>query len=73
MHRQALLTWAVVYPLITALLNLLDPVLAGWPIYLRTLLLTLMLVPLMVYIAMPLATRALKPWLANDHTKETIQ
>lgn len=72
MHRQALLTWAVVYPLITALLTILDPVLTGLPIYLRTLLLTAMLVPVMVYIAMPLATRALKSWLANDHTKETV-
>ena len=73
MHRRALLTWAVVYPLITVLLTLLDPVLTGLPIYLRTLLLTAMLVPVMVYVAMPLATRALGSWLANDHTKETVQ
>ena len=65
-HKLAFLTWAVVYPLITGLLLLLEPMLDGLPVYLRTLLLTAILVPVMVYFAMPFATRRLASWLRPE-------
>ena len=68
-HKLALLTWAVVYPLITGLLLLLEPVLGDVPVYLRTLLLTAILVPIMVYLAMPLATRLFANWLSAASPK----
>ena len=64
-HKLALLTWAVVYPLITGLLVILEPWLSGLALPLRTLLLTAILVPAMVYLAMPFATARLKGWLAS--------
>ena len=64
-HKMALITWSVVYPLITVLLMVLEPLLAGLPVPLRTLILTLILVPLMGYVAMPAATRLLRDWIAN--------
>lgn len=65
-HKLALLTWAVIYPLITGLLLVLEPMLGGVPVYLRTLLLTAILVPLMVYVAMPFAKRRFAGWLEPD-------
>ena len=64
-HKLALLTWAVVYPLITGLLVVLEPWLTGLALPLRTLLLTAILVPAMVYLAMPLATARLEGWLSS--------
>ncbi|MEM7665516.1 MAG: hypothetical protein AAF250_06630 [Pseudomonadota bacterium] len=56
-HKTAMLTWAVVYPLITALLILLEPIVAELAMPLRTLILTAIMVPIMSYLAMPLGTR----------------
>lgn len=64
-HRMALLTWAVVYPMITVLLVLLEPVLGGVATPVRTLLVTLIMVPAMVYVAMPFATSRLAGWLGR--------
>lgn len=61
--RLALVTWAVVWPLITGLLAALDPFVGGLPTPLRTLILSGLMVPIMSYAAMPLALRALAPWL----------
>lgn len=68
--RVALLTWAVVYPLITGLLMVLEPMLNGLPMPLRTLVLSAIMVPIMVYVAMPAATSQLSGWL-NPRTSKT--
>lgn len=62
-HRMALITWLVVYPMITALLAVLEPVLSNAPMPLRTLILSLIMVPAMVYGVMPFATARLARWL----------
>lgn len=62
-HRMALLTWAVVYPLITTLLAVLEPLVGGLPVPLRTLVVSAILVPVMVYLAMPAATSRFRNWL----------
>ncbi|MEM6932103.1 MAG: hypothetical protein AAF526_00815 [Pseudomonadota bacterium] len=54
-HRMAFLTWAVAYPLITSLLLLLEPLVGGLALPLRTLILTALMVPIMVYWAVPAA------------------
>ncbi len=56
-HRNAALTWLVVYPLITVLQFALEPLVQGLPMPARTLVLTLIMVPLMAYLAMPAALR----------------
>ncbi|MEL6279983.1 MAG: hypothetical protein AAF661_04110 [Pseudomonadota bacterium] len=64
-HKLALLTWVVVYPLITVLLIGLEPLVSGLATPLRTLLLTALMVPAMVYVAMPFAKARLKNWLQH--------
>jgi antibiotic biosynthesis monooxygenase (ABM) superfamily enzyme len=51
---QAVKIWIVIYPSITLFYLLFGNFLADMPIYLRTLILTLTLVPWMVFIALPM-------------------
>ena len=62
-HRLAVLTWLVVYPVLTALLYVGDPVVAPLPLPVRTLVLSGILVPFLVYVGMPVATRRFARWL----------
>jgi antibiotic biosynthesis monooxygenase (ABM) superfamily enzyme len=50
----ALKIWVVIYPSITLFLFLFDKPLSALPLYQRTLLLTVLLVPWMVFIGIPL-------------------
>ena len=58
-YKVALLTSAAVYSLITGLLLALQFMLDDVPVYLRTLLITAILVPTMVYVAIQLIMRFL--------------
>ena len=62
-HRLALLTWVVVYPVLTVLLYASEPVVRPLPLPLRTFVLSGVLVPFLVYIGMPVATRRFDAWL----------
>ncbi len=62
-HKMALLTWSVVYPLITVLIATLDPVVDALPMPLRTLILSAIMVPVMVYVVMPAVTARFAAWL----------
>ena len=62
-HKLALLTWVVVFPMITGLLAVLEPLVGSLPIALRALVLTAIMVPAMIYVAMPFATARLRHWL----------
>ena len=68
-HKMALLTWLVVYPLITTLLALLEPLVGSLALPLRTLLLSAIMVPAMAYLALPFVITRLNGWLTA--TKET--
>ncbi|MFD8596024.1 hypothetical protein ACFV1L_13560 [Kitasatospora sp. NPDC059646] len=57
-HRRALITWLAIYPGITVLSVLLGPTLAPLPVYLRTLVLTAILVPTAVYVLVPALLKA---------------
>ncbi len=46
--------WVVIYPSITLLLSMFGGLLAMLPLYVRTLVLTLALVPWMVFVGLPL-------------------
>jgi antibiotic biosynthesis monooxygenase (ABM) superfamily enzyme len=62
-HRQALVVWLAIYPTITLLLELGGPVINDWPLPVRTLALTAVAVPLMVFVLLPALQRALRRWL----------
>jgi uncharacterized protein len=64
-HRMAVVVWLAIYPTITLLLALTGPLTDDWPLPLRTLLLTAIAVPLMVFVLLPRLQRGLGPWLAR--------
>lgn len=65
-YKVAVLTWIALYPTITLfswLLTRLGPI--DPPLPLRTLVLTALLVPAMVFLLVPALTRVLEPWLSQ--------
>ena len=62
-YKQAVITWLGVYPILTATLALLRPLMGTWPLPLQTLLVTLLLVPLLTYLIFPALNRAFRAWL----------
>lgn len=55
--RQTLTTWVAVYPTITALILILEPLISDWPVPARTLLLSALMVPIMVFWVLPVTNR----------------
>ncbi|WP_089781630.1 hypothetical protein [Chitinophaga sp. YR573] len=62
-HKMAVIIWLAIYPLITVLCHFLGEYLQPLPTALRTLVLTLIAVPVMVYFLVPLLSRLLGTWL----------
>lgn len=60
---MAVLIWLGIYPTITTVLWLLAPVIAPLPLPLKTLCLTLVVVPTMVWVVLPFLQKQLKNWL----------
>jgi antibiotic biosynthesis monooxygenase (ABM) superfamily enzyme len=61
--RQAAVTWLAVYPLVTLLVFLLTPFTGGLPMFVHTLILTVILVLLLTYLVMPRMTKLFANWL----------
>ncbi len=68
-YKMAVVTWLAVFPTITALFLILNPVLSMLPLLLRTLLLTLIMVSLMTYVVMPRMTRLFSFWLYPERNR----
>lgn len=62
-YKQMTITWLAIYPLVTLLIFLLTPLMAGMPLFVRTFVLTVILVLLMTYLVMPRMTRLFARWL----------
>jgi antibiotic biosynthesis monooxygenase (ABM) superfamily enzyme len=62
-YKMFLLTWLAIYPLITGIFLLFGRWLNAFPLLLRTLLLTGLLVYLMTYIVMPKLMQVFHRWL----------
>lgn len=62
-YKLAVLTWLAIYPALTLTLALLGPALAPMPLFLRTLIVTAVLVPIMVYVLVPATHRIFAGWL----------
>jgi antibiotic biosynthesis monooxygenase (ABM) superfamily enzyme len=62
-YRQAIIVWLAIYPTITLLLELGGPLINDWPLPLRTLALTAIAVPTMVFVLLPTLQRAFAGWL----------
>lgn len=61
--KLAVLIWMAIYPTITILFMVLSPMMTTWPPYARTLVLTLILVPLMVFVFLPQIHKYFHNWL----------
>jgi uncharacterized protein len=62
-YKIMVITWLGVFPTITFLLSFLEPWLKNLPLVLRTLVLTVVMVPLLTYVVMPCLNKLLYPWL----------
>ena len=65
-RRCALVIWLVTYPLITVLLYLLEPTVGGWPLPLRTLLISSIMVPVMVLWLVPALAARVTAFLETE-------
>jgi len=62
-YKVAVVTWLAIFPAITLALAIGEPLLKGAPLVVRTLVLTAVLVPLMVFVLVPLLQHVLRGWL----------
>jgi antibiotic biosynthesis monooxygenase (ABM) superfamily enzyme len=61
--KTAVVVWLAIYPSLTLILWLLGPTIQGLPLAVRTLVLTVPLVPFMTFVLIPVVQRLLAPWL----------
>ncbi|MDQ1574515.1 MAG: uncharacterized protein QOH44_2074, partial [Actinomycetota bacterium] len=64
--KQMASIFLVFYPLSVGANYALNPVASALPIWLRALISVVALSPIMTYVALPLVTRALRPWLLKN-------
>lgn len=64
-HKLAIINWLAVYPLITLILWAAGPFFGGYPLWVTTLVVSLVLVSLMNFVVMPLMLRLFAPWLQS--------
>ena len=62
-YKLALISWAGAYTVITAILAVLGPAMAGWPLVLKTLLLSVLMVTAMTWLVIPSLSRLFRSWL----------
>jgi antibiotic biosynthesis monooxygenase (ABM) superfamily enzyme len=62
-HRQAFLSWLVIFPLQAAIFTLLAPLVNPLPVLMRTMIVSGIVIPLMTYLVMPRLTKWLARWL----------
>jgi hypothetical protein len=62
-YKLALLTWAGAYAVITLMLAGLGPEMTSWPLALRTLALSVVMVVSLTWLVMPGLTRLFRAWL----------
>ncbi len=67
--RQVLVTWLIVYPIITTVITFLEPIVHEWSIPLRTGLISAIMVPVLVLWALPFANRRLHRFLDPSATR----
>ena len=69
-HKMALLTWSGAWALITLILGVLGPLMATWPLPLRTLAISALMVVGLTWVVIPCLTRTFAGWLAPTSPAE---
>jgi len=63
--KFAIMVWIAIFPMITTLQYALGAQMKDMPIPLRSLIMTLILVPMMVFVMLPLLRKVLGKWLSK--------
>jgi uncharacterized protein len=66
-YKMALLTWIAIFPLITAIVAIIGPLVEELSQAVRLAITTALTVPLMTWVVMPRATWLLRGWLYPEH------
>ena len=69
--KASLKIWVIIYPAITVFLYVFGGVMAGLPLYIRTLIITLSLVPLIVFAGLPVLEKIIALFSAGSN-KENL-
>jgi antibiotic biosynthesis monooxygenase (ABM) superfamily enzyme len=67
-HKMALLTWVTIFPVITLVVVVLEPLLEELSLIPRLAATTAITVPIMTWLVMPRVTRLLRGWLYPHHS-----
>jgi uncharacterized protein len=70
-YKLVAITWLAIYPLITAVFFFFGDPLQQLPLGIRTLVLTAIIVPAMIYLVMPIMTPLFARWLYPRESRET--
>jgi uncharacterized protein len=68
--KMALVTTPAAYILITVILAALSPISESWPHVASNAVVTVLMVALLTYVAMPTLTRMFRPWLYSNQTRQ---
>jgi uncharacterized protein len=71
-YKLAVITWVGAYAMITLILALLGPAIAAWPLPIRTLLLSVLMVTTLTWIVIPALTRVFGSWLASTRRATSV-
>jgi antibiotic biosynthesis monooxygenase (ABM) superfamily enzyme len=63
--KMAILVWLVIYPTITTITLLLGSYLIQLPVFVRTFVMSVILVPFMIFVALPQITKFFHNWLSK--------
>jgi antibiotic biosynthesis monooxygenase (ABM) superfamily enzyme len=63
-HKMAVVTWIGAWAMITLILQVLGPATATWPLPLRTLLISVLMVLALTWVVIPSLTRLFARWLS---------
>ena len=62
-YKQALVTWLGAYPVITVILWALGPLMQSWPLALRSLVVSFLMVAALTWLVLPVLMRAFHGWM----------
>ena len=71
-YKIVAITWLAIYPLLTAVFYFFGDQLLQLPLGFRTLVVTAIIVPVMLYVVMPLMTPLFARWLYPSESGETV-
>jgi antibiotic biosynthesis monooxygenase (ABM) superfamily enzyme len=72
-YKLTLLSWMGAYAIITLILYVLGPATATWPLPVRTLAISALMAPAMVYLVMPVLTSLFRGWLRRSAGSEAVR